>query len=160
MMGSDRWNRGGAELAVEESGSESVISTPPEVVDVAAPAKPRTRRFARSGPRGQRKPLSYRFAFLRPDSPVPVYIGIVLVLAGFAVIGLTWGKVAGLLLVPLQLPYLVSGGLTGLGLIMVGITVISIGAKRRDAAERGRQLEQLAAIMNELRSALRDGSDE
>jgi len=167
MMGTRRTNRGGAELAVEEPRPEDAISSPaetrgPEATATPAAdisASPRKRRFARSRTVGA-KTLSDRFAFLRPDSPVPVYIGIVLVLAGFAVIGLTWGKVAGLLLVPLQLPYLVSGGLTGLGLIMVGITVISIGAKRRDAAERGRQLEQLAAIMNELRSALRDGSDE
>jgi hypothetical protein len=152
MIGFRRATRGETELAVEETESPSAAPPVEETsVRQRRVALPRLRRGSRS--------LSDRFAFLRADSPVPVYIGIVLVLGGFAVIGITWGKIAGLLQVPLQLPYLVSGGLTGLGLIMVGITVISISAKRRDAAERSRQLDQLAQIMTELRSALR-GEDE
>ena len=99
------------------------------------------------------RPMS-RFAFLRPDSVAPTWIGIAAVGLGFALIAYTWAKVAGLTSVALQLPYFVSGGLTALGLILVGITVINIAAKRRDAAERDRQTEQLAATMAELRAAL------
>lgn len=102
-----------------------------------------------------RKP---RFAFLRPDSVAPTWIGIACVCLGFALIAYTWARVAGLTSVALQLPYFVSGGLTALGLILVGLTVVNIAAKRRDAAERDRQTAQLAATMAELRAAL-DGSE-
>jgi hypothetical protein len=156
MIGSRRRDRGGIELAAEEPNTTVLIGSS-EPKEARSTIK---RRIAlRRRPLGSRS-LSDRFAFLRADSPVPIYIGIVVVLAGFALIGLTWGKVAGLLQVALQLPYLVSGGLTGLGLIVVGVTVISISAKRRDAAEQGRQLEQLAGIMKELQATLRDGEVE
>jgi hypothetical protein len=94
---------------------------------------------------------SDRFPFLRSTSPFWIYAGLILVGAGFTAIGITWGKVAGELQVALQLPYLVSGGLTGLGLIIVGATMLNLAVKRRDAAKRTRQLEQLAEILRELR---------
>ena len=103
-------------------------------------------------PPGERRKA--RFAFLRPDSVAPTWIGVAAVGVGFALIAYTWAKVAGLTSVPLQLPYLASGGLTALGLILVGVTIINIAAKRRDAGERDRQTEQLAATMAELRAAL------
>ena len=61
------------------------------------------------------------------------WIGVVLALAGFVLIAVGWGQVAGETEVYLQLPYLVSAGLTGLGLIMVGVTLINLSAKQRDA---------------------------
>jgi hypothetical protein len=56
------------------------------------------------------------------------------------------------------MPYLVSGGLTGLGLVMVGVTVINVAAKRRDALLRKQQTELLADALHELRTALDLGS--
>lgn len=101
---------------------------------------------------------SDRLPFLRSTSPFWIYAGLVLVGAGFTAIGITWGKVAGELQVALQLPYLVSGGLTGLGLIIVGATMLNVAVKRRDAAKRTRQLEQLAEILRELRDVDQDES--
>lgn len=91
-----------------------------------------------------------RFSFLRADSPVPTIAGVVLIAAGFGMVAYTWGRVAGLTSVALQLPYMVSGGLTALGLILVGLTVVSVAVRRRDAADRARQVEQLASIVREL----------
>jgi hypothetical protein len=71
-------------------------------------------------------------------------------LAGFLLLLLTWSNIAGEADVALQLPYLVSGGLTGLGLIIVGVLVVNISVKRQDAAERRRQQEQLAELITDL----------
>jgi len=103
-------------------------------------------------PRGPRLPA------VSALSPVPTYIGIVVAGAGFALIFYAWSKVAGIAdNVALQLPYLVSGGLTGLGLVMVGVTIINVAAKRRDARLRQQQTELLADALHELRTALDDG---
>jgi hypothetical protein len=88
-------------------------------------------------------------------SPVPTYVGIAVVAVGFAVIAYAWGKVAGIAdNVALQLPYLVSGGIAGLGLVMVGVTIVNIAAKRRDTQLRQQQTELLADALHELRNAL------
>ena len=96
-----------------------------------------------------------RLPTLPPLSPVPTYVGIAITIIGFGVIAYAWGKVAGIAdNVALQLPYLVSGGLTGLGLVMVGVTVINVAAKRRDTQLRQQQTELLADALRELRNTL------
>ena len=120
---------------------------------LARRSKPPTDTEPSAAPRA-----SDRFPFLRSTSPFWIYAGLILVGAGFTAIGITWGKVAGELQVALQLPYLVSGGLTGLGLIIVGATMLNLAVKRRDAAKRTRQLEQLAEILRELRDVDHDES--
>lgn len=95
-------------------------------------------------------------AWLAPTSPIPIVVGVVIMLAGFGLIAFSWSQIAGLLNVALQFPYLVSGGLTGLGLVIVGALIVNVSAKRQDAAERARQLEQLSTVLSELRSAVDD----
>jgi len=41
--------------------------------------------------------------------------------------------------------------------VMVGVTIVNIAAKRRDARLRQQQTELLADALHELRSALDDG---
>ena len=96
-------------------------------------------------------------ARLRPVSPVPTYVGVGLCVLGFVLLAISWGKVAGETEVWRQLPYLVSGGFTGLGLLLVGVTVVNIAAKRADAADRERQAAQLADALRELRAGLEQG---
>jgi hypothetical protein len=99
--------------------------------------------------------IADRLPTLPALSPVPTYAGIAITAIGFAVIAFAWGKVAGIAdNVALQMPYLVSGGLAGLGLVMVGVTVINVAAKRRDTQLRQQQTELLADALRELRSAL------
>lgn len=95
---------------------------------------------------------------MRPVRPTLLYVGVGLVAAGFVLIAVAWGQVAGLESVPLQLPYLLSGGLTGLGLIIVGATAVNIHAKRSEAAERERQTQQLMEILRQVTSVLEVGS--
>lgn len=92
------------------------------------------------------------------SSTVPVYAGIVIAIAGLVFIAVAWGEVAALTNVALQLPYLVSGGLTGLALVMVGMTIVNVQSRRRDSAERSRQMERLAGLLREVGGASRDAS--
>jgi hypothetical protein len=86
--------------------------------------------------------------------PGAIWLGLVVVGLGFVLVGVAWAQVAGETQVYLQLPYLVSAGLSGLGLIMVGLTVINVATKRRDALERERQIDQLVNILEEVRTVL------
>jgi hypothetical protein len=78
----------------------------------------------------------------------PVAVGIALVVAGFVAIFLAWNGAAGKDLIEQQFPYLISGGVVGLGLIGSGLTVIVVQARRADTKE-------LASKMEELTEALR-----
>jgi hypothetical protein len=95
-----------------------------------------------------------RLPSIDPDSPALTWIGLGVAAAGFALIAFSWGKVAALLDVSLQLPYIVSGGLTGLALVMVGMATVSVAARRQDAAARAREVEGLQAVLRELHEAL------
>ena len=97
---------------------------------------------------------SSRVPALRPLSPVPTYIGIAVAAIGFVLILFAWGQVAGEVNVALQMPYLISGGLTGLSLVMVGVTIVSVAARRRDAVLREQQTALLADALRELSAAL------
>lgn len=91
---------------------------------------------------------------MRPPKSALLYGGIAVAAAGFALIAFTWIQVAPLESVALQIPYLVSGGLTGLGLVIVGATTVNIHAKRREGAERERQAQQLLEILRQVTVAL------
>jgi len=91
---------------------------------------------------------------MRPVRPTLTYVGIAVVAAGFGVIMFTWGEVAALTVVPLQMPYLVSGGLVGLGLILCGLTLVNINAKRQDAFARERQLGQVREVLTQVKALL------
>jgi hypothetical protein len=97
-----------------------------------------------------------RLSWLAPSSYVPTYVGLLVAAIGFGLLVLTWARVAGEDNVAFQMPYIVSGGLTGLGLIMGGLILVNIAAKRQDAAERTRQLDQLREALDDLRITLRD----
>lgn len=84
------------------------------------------------------------------------YAGVVCIIAGFGVIAFVWGRVAALTAVPLQLPYIASGGFTALGLILVGILLINIQTKLADATRRDRQIQQLGEVLEQIRAAVLD----
>jgi hypothetical protein len=100
--------------------------------------------------------LTSRVPALRPLSPVPTYLGIGVTAVGFVLIAFAWGAVAGETNVALQMPYLVSGAITGLALVMVGLTIVSVAARRRDAVLREQQTALLADALRELGAALED----
>jgi len=95
--------------------------------------------------------------WLKGNSPAPTFIGVGLAILGFVLIMIAWGQVAGEINVYLQIPYIVSAGFTGLALVMVGLTVVNVAAKQRDAVDRDRQMDQLVSILEELKATM-DGS--
>jgi hypothetical protein len=88
--------------------------------------------------------------WLADDSPTPVYVGVALIGIGLALVAYTWLRVADLSSVALQLPWVASGGFTGVGLVVVGALVVNIGAKRRESAERRKQIAALADLVATL----------
>ena len=103
-----------------------------------------------------------RFAswLVSPGSRAVIYLGLLVIVGGFGLIAFTWSKVSGTLSVGLQLPYLASGGFVGLGLVVVGVGIISIGAKRRDNFGRLRQIEKLSTTMESIEKAVTGTPDE
>lgn len=87
---------------------------------------------------------------MRGPAQVASYIGMGLAVLGLAMIGLGWNGAAGLDRVPGQFPYLLSGGVTGLGLVVTGMAVVGVQALRTISAERGRKMARINALMGEV----------
>lgn len=87
-----------------------------------------------------------------------IYLGLGLVGLGFLVIGLAWNGASELGYVQGQFPYLISGGLTGLGLIVLGAVMLVIHTMRQDGAKRAAQIDALASAMAELQAQIAPGS--
>lgn len=92
-------------------------------------------------------------SWARPDAPTWTWVGVLVIGAGFALLGVTWGQVAAEAEVYRQIPYVISSGMVGIGLILVGLTVVNIVSRQRDAHDRQRQLQSLVAVIGGLRSA-------
>lgn len=75
---------------------------------------------------------------------------IVLVLAGFAAVFLAWNGAAGQDHVPAQLPYLISGGLTGVILVGVGLVLLRNFESRRDSRRVEARLDALREAIDRL----------
>jgi hypothetical protein len=60
------------------------------------------------------------------------WMGLVLCAGGFAAIGVGWAGMAGATSADAQLPYLLSGGAVGIGLIVFGAALLVLGQVRAD----------------------------
>lgn len=80
-----------------------------------------------------------------------IWIGCVLAGAGFGGIYVGWSKVAGLKNVAEQVPFLISGGLVGLALIIIGVAVLDVSVRRKDSYDRQSQLAEVARTLASLR---------
>lgn len=83
-------------------------------------------------------------------------LSVLLVLAGFAVIGLSWRGAAAVLFVPTQVAFATSGGLAGLALIGAGGALLNAHLTRVQTARRSvtmrRCLEDSVAILDAVRT--------
>ena len=100
--------------------------------------------------------MARQVSAVRAIPHLATWVGIGLSSIGFVLLIVAWGRTAGLLNVALQVPYLVSAGFTGVALVLVGLTVVNIDAKRSDAAERTRQLTELRGLLAELRTTVEE----
>lgn len=91
---------------------------------------------------------------LRAVPHIGTYVGVAIAAVGAILLTIAWGKTAGLAVVSLQIPYLISAGFTGLALVTVGLTVINLSAKHADARARSQQLAELRDLLAELRKTI------
>jgi hypothetical protein len=88
------------------------------------------------------------------------YLGTLVAVIGMVLIAVAWGKTAGQTNVALQIPHLVATGMSGLALVAIGLSIISMDAKRTDARERMRQSAELRDLLAELRRTVESDSRE
>lgn len=88
---------------------------------------------------------------MRGRAGIATYLAAALVAAGFAGMMLGWYGAARLGSLPGQFPYLVSGGMGGLALVLCGAVILLLQTVRRESA---RQRAQLAHLQEALRVAL------
>ena len=91
---------------------------------------------------------------LRRDAPWWLYVGVVVMMAGFGLIAYAWVRVAALANVALQVPYLISSAVTGVGLVFVGLGIVDVTTRRRDARDRSRQLGQLRDLLRGIADSM------
>jgi hypothetical protein len=135
------------ESATESATTSSTESSTGEVWVVETPTEIPTRR--RPTLAAGRLPSS-----LRAGTPAWTWLGVALAGLGFVLLAVGWGQVAGETQLYLQMPYVVSAAMAGLGVIMVGLTMLNIAARQQDAHARDRQMEQLLAAIDELQELL------
>ena len=70
-----------------------------------------------------------------------------LIFAGFLFLGVAWNGAAGVDFVQGQIPYLLSGGAVGLGLIILGASVLLFEAGRRATQRLEERLERLTEVI-------------
>jgi hypothetical protein len=80
-----------------------------------------------------------------------------LAVAGFVMFGLAWHGAARTPYVPLQMPWLVSGGMAGLGLLGMAVGAWSIHLGRRQDALHRAATEDLVRAAAELAEDVRAG---
>lgn len=119
-----------ADMTTVEPGQEPVIEP--------APIKPRPRWVA---------------LLMTPTNGV--WAGLALVAGGIGLIFVAWARVAGLVNVALQTPYLVSAGITGLGLVAAGLAAVDVAVLLQDRPERKQQVAQIERALDELHSRVR-----
>ncbi|HEX3901065.1 MAG TPA: hypothetical protein VHW74_18090 [Mycobacteriales bacterium] len=82
------------------------------------------------------------------------YLGMLALAGGCVLLAVGWGLAAGKSEVALQVPYLLSAALPGVGLVVIAIGMVIIGVRETDAKARREQQKELAALMSVLRDEL------
>jgi len=80
-------------------------------------------------------------------------LGLLFCTAGFVTIGFGWNGMAKVACPDCQLPYLLSGGATGLGLIALGSALLVMAQFRDERMKLGEQLHEVATAVGKAVSA-------
>ena len=72
-----------------------------------------------------------------------LYLSVALIVVGFLLLYLAWNGAAEKDFIQGQFPYLLSGGLGGLGLILCGLTLVTTQSFRRDILSLQDRIEEL-----------------
>jgi len=87
---------------------------------------------------------------VKGPAQLATYIAALMVGGGFLIIILAWNGAAERNSLPQQFPYLLSGGIGGLGFIMAGMIVFFVQAARMQTAQRARLMRELNMAMARL----------
>ena len=82
------------------------------------------------------------------------FAGVALIVVGVVLLAVAWSLVAGKAEVALQVPYVMSAGFPGVGIVVVGVGLLVIGVRETDARTRRRQQQELVDLMAVLRAEL------
>lgn len=77
-------------------------------------------------------------------------LGIAVAAAGFVALFLGWNGAASFDDVPAQMPYVISGGLVGLSLVVIGASLLVVESARKERAD-------LLAVLEELKELVAEG---
>ncbi len=80
-------------------------------------------------------------------SKAPTQIGVGMIGVGFLLIVLAWNGAASLDYTQGQIPYLISGGVGGLGLVVGGVGLLVIQGLRRDNLMLAAKVDELIDVM-------------
>lgn len=81
-------------------------------------------------------------------------LGLLFAAAGFIVIGVAWNGIASEAFADKQLPFLLSGGSTGVGLVIFGSALLVIGRMRAERLRTDARIEELIKATGRVGSAI------
>ncbi|HVE90936.1 MAG TPA: hypothetical protein VNE62_01360 [Actinomycetota bacterium] len=84
---------------------------------------------------------------------ITTYLAMALIGLGFLFIFVAWNGAANLDHTPGQIPYLISGGVGGLSLILVGLSIIFIQSTKRDRVALEERLRELGEVLERVQAA-------
>lgn len=93
---------------------------------------------------------------MRGPAKLATYVAVGMTAVGFVMIGMAWNFAAQLDFIQGQFPYVLSGGLPGLALIIGGMAILVIQAQRELMAGQTSQLERANAGMARVVALLRN----
>jgi hypothetical protein len=85
-------------------------------------------------------------------------VGLALIAIGLGTIGVAYNAVASQTALLAQMPYLVSGGLTGLSLVIVGAAVLIVRSTREDRALLEAKLDQIVDAVLQANGGVRQSA--
>jgi hypothetical protein len=74
-------------------------------------------------------------------------LGLIFMTAGFVVIGKAWDGAASINFAQGQIPYLLSGGFMGLGLIVTGAALLNLATVRAEREITSKQFEEMTRLL-------------
>src|SRR5438034_5319379 len=131
-----------AQAAQTGTSAQSVAAAPGPKAASTKPGKPPKAKKAARAKRLQPKPKRQR----RPHGParqtrLTRLVGLALCVGGFVAIGFGWSGAASKDCVQCQMPYLLSGGAAGIGLIGFGVGMMIMAQLRTEGRRLAERLE-------------------